>query len=547
MMIGSASIALRGPFRPDRMWLHLTALLALGMTTTRAVVGNGFVQDDLPLILRNETVHSLAQPTRFFTTPYWHDPFPSALYRPLATTGFALQWVGGNGAPRLFHLVSLLIYLGAGLAVLTLARSVLPPAGALIAAALFLVHPVHVEAVAPVVNQSELAVGLLLALGITIYIRERGRDGFRPGTVFTLFVLYFSAMLYKESALVFPALIVAAELTVVRGSRAALRPLVLALALAATFYLGARTLVLGGDLAGTFTADALAGLSFPQRILTMLAVVPTWARLLVWPAHLQADYSPAEIVAATHWGFAQAMGLTVALLAAGAVLGTRRRAPVIAFGLLWTAVGLLPVSNIVPTGIVLAERTLFLASIGIVIAAGGVLDLLIARTGWSGRGMALLLLSIVLALAVSRSRSRYHVWAEVTSLVTQTMVDAPKSYRAHLAYSRLMSDQGHREPALDHYRQAVIFAPGLYRSNWQLADRYRAEGLCRPAADLYERTLAVDPSQDRARIALLDCLFTLGRLADARRAAEEGLHLGADSATFHRALLQADSATTKRN
>ena len=107
----------------------------------------------------------------------------------------------------------------------------------------------------------------------------------------------------------------------------------------------------------------------------MLGVVPEWFRLFFWPEHLRADYSPHEIVGATHWGVAQTFG--AALLVAD-LLSSRGRAgaprPAVTFGILWTAIGMSLVSNVLfATGIVLAERTLFLATIGVVIAGGELL------------------------------------------------------------------------------------------------------------------------------------------------------------------------------
>ena len=67
-------------------------------------------------------------------------------------------------------------------------------------------------------------------------------------------------------------------------------------------------MVLGGDTKGSFTAEALGGLGVGGRALTMLTVVPEWFRLFLWPAHLRADYSPQEIVAATQWGMDQTFG-----------------------------------------------------------------------------------------------------------------------------------------------------------------------------------------------------------------------------------------------
>src|SRR5689334_15456983 len=101
--------------RLNREWATISlVLLGLGSTVTN--LGNRFSQDDMPVIEVNPVVHSIRDPASFFTQSYWPKPFPPALYRPLATTSFAVQWVLGGGHPWVFRAVSILLYLAGGLA-----------------------------------------------------------------------------------------------------------------------------------------------------------------------------------------------------------------------------------------------------------------------------------------------------------------------------------------------------------------------------------------------------------------------------------------------
>ncbi|HSE52656.1 MAG TPA: hypothetical protein VLB00_10755, partial [Gemmatimonadales bacterium] len=267
--------------RPRRpRWVAELALAALALAVTAPGFGNRFVQDELPLILRNERVHTLASPVGLFTTPYWHAPFPPALYRPLATTALAVQWKAGGGSPMVYRWLSAALLAGAAIAFFHLGTLLLPWAAALGAAALFAVHPVHVEAVALGVNQGELAVALLLCWATAWYIRARRGGGLRARDAAGILVLYMTAALFKENALILPGLLLVAELTVLREPRGNLRSFYLGCGLAFTLLIAARSLVLGGDTVGTFTAPSMIGAGPGGRALTMLGVVPHWARLL---------------------------------------------------------------------------------------------------------------------------------------------------------------------------------------------------------------------------------------------------------------------------
>ena len=219
------------------------SLMALCLASTVTNLGNRFAQDDMPVIERNPVVHSLAEPWTFFTQSYWPKPFAPALYRPLSSLSYALEWVVGGGHPWVFRVASILMYAAAGLAFYRLALLLLPPLAAWLAAAFFLIHPVHVEAVAVAVNQSEIMVGLLAALTVILYLRLRrttDRLHFRDGAA--LFGLSLVATLFKESGLMLVGLIVAAEITIVRDDEplaqrlARIRPLILVMLLGATTF-----------------------------------------------------------------------------------------------------------------------------------------------------------------------------------------------------------------------------------------------------------------------------------------------------------------------
>ncbi len=507
-------------------------LIGLCLASTLSGMGNQFAQDDIAVIRENPVVHTLANPASFFTESYWPKPFAPALYRPLATTGFAVQWALGDGSPVVFRVVSTLLYAAAGLAVFALAKTILPFGAAWLVAAFFMVHPVHVEAVAVAVNQSELVVGWFAALTILLYLRLRQEHRLRFVDGLALFSLYLAATLFKESGLVIIGLIVAAELTLVRDPRplrarlGEIRPLVLVMLLGATMFFAIRTFALGGDLVGTFTAEALEGLTMGGRAMTMVTVVPHWFRLLLWPAHLQADYSPREIEAALSWDAEHTQGALLLVLALGLAVICWKRFPVVTFGLMWTAIGIFPVSNVlVPTGIVLAERTLFLPSIGMMLVVGG---LAAPAIEWLRRAKrpiqvaSLIAVGAVLVMGTTRSLSRHLVWKNHFNLWYQTAIDAPLSFRAHHALAQLLVNAGAHEWAEQEYRLTVALYPKQWGASFEFADKLRIAGQCEEAATLYSRALVIQPEHDVGRASLIACLLYLGRYQEARDEAREG-------------------------
>src|SRR6186713_898990 len=148
-----AARVISGPF-PYRPMLtptqrpHLTlyaAVAALAIAASATGLRNGFALDDLALIAGNARVHSLHGWWRLFLQPYWPPQFGASLYRPIVTLGYAVQWTVGGGAPWVFHVTSVVLYAAAAVLVLALFLLLLPRSAAFVGAALFAVHPVHVE------------------------------------------------------------------------------------------------------------------------------------------------------------------------------------------------------------------------------------------------------------------------------------------------------------------------------------------------------------------------------------------------------------------
>ncbi len=126
----------------------LVAALAIG-ASIRGIF-NDFVYDDIPIIQDNVRVHQFdfAHVREIFANAYWPPPFVEQLYRPLTLVGLAAQYAVGGGSPMVFRLVSYVLYAATAVLVYRLATRVLDPWPSLGIAALFAVHPVHVEAVA---------------------------------------------------------------------------------------------------------------------------------------------------------------------------------------------------------------------------------------------------------------------------------------------------------------------------------------------------------------------------------------------------------------
>jgi protein O-mannosyl-transferase len=543
--------------RRDRLAPAAVALLALAATVTS--IGHDFTFDDIYVVRNNDRVHALGNIWKLFGQTYWPPQLGGDGYRPLVMTLFTLQHVAGGGAPWVLHLGNILLAMATALAVYWCARAVLPRGGAWVAAALFAVHPVHVEVTGNLVGQSELLVALFLSLAIGHYIRVRRRGLLGPRDAAIVLGLFALGLLSKEHAIVLPALLVAAEATVIRDrhwklfaaeSRDA-RLLALSFGLVIAVYLYVRSIV-QTDLAGfvPFPVFRFLKMTAFDRIAMMMTEIPRVAQLLVFPTRLSGDYSPGEVVIPQGLELVELPGVIICAGVLALAIVLRKRAPVASFGLWWVMLSYLPVSNLlIPAGFITAERTLFFPSVGVVLIAGSLFEWLRAQPRVAPRRAALVTVAALVTLGLARSIDRQRVWKNNDVFFDQLVRDVPKSYRAHFLRGRQVGGAHTklRETELE-YKRAIRLFPYDLSMTLVIASDYQRAGMCEPAVALLRWSYSVEPDITDGRFQYVDCLAKMGLWQESREAALEGLrYVGvSQSKGLRRQVASADSALGRR-
>jgi tetratricopeptide (TPR) repeat protein len=235
------------------------------------------------------------------------------------------------------------------------------------------------------------------------------------------------------------------------------------------------------------------------------------------------DYSPGEFIPSSHLGGVEAMGAALVLGALTLLWIARRRAPVVAFGVAWLLIAFLPVSNVmVPTGILIAERTLFLPSIGFAIVVAGGADLVVntARaTPLVQRALATACALLILLGAV-RSGIRQLDWRDTASVRLAMVRDSPRSWRAQAAQGASLFDAGLASRGIEAYEEALKWAPQPWSVRNELAQRLHGTGNDSAAVDQLRASLSEQPGQRAATAQLVVALLAMGQYAFASRIAD---------------------------
>jgi tetratricopeptide (TPR) repeat protein len=278
----------------------------------------------------------------------------------------------------------------------------------------------------------------------------------------------------------------------------------------------------------------------------MLGVIPEYARLLVWPARLFADYSPRQLMVYPGPDVSQVTGVALLLGAVILFVISVRRAPVVAFGAAWFALFIAPVSNVLlATGILVAERTLYLPSVGAVMALAAGVGLLSARLRADRSPLARLvplLCAVLIALGVVRSSTRNAFWHDSVSAFRTMVDDAPLNFKAHYAWGgQLFELRKARDGELE-WRIAIALNPGYHGVYMDLAHRYREAHLCPAALPLYRQALAVEPDLPLAQVSIAACQLEMAQYRAARTTGRVAIADGLFKKAFRYIIDRADSA-----
>lgn len=464
-----------------RLALVFAAAVAMYLPTARF----GFVQDDRAIIAANPAAHSVPAALRAFDDPYWPPPSQGGLYRPLTILGYAVDWTLSGGSAGWLHVMNALWHgVACVLVVLVLSRW-LPELGAVAAGLVFALHPVHVEGAASLVSRAELfaAVGMFAA----VLAARRGRWA---GAV----LCAAAAMLSKEHGVVTGVLILLDDWLQRPEARRYPLGLYAALAVLTAGYLW--VWVNTGREATADVAPPFLGAGTQERLAVALPATLRAARLLMWPVDLSADYNPQVIPVQAGLSVPSLGGALVVLGVPVLAWYCRRRAPAAAFMLLVAAAAYLPTSNLLfASGIVLAERNLYVPVVAVAAGVGYGVAQVAAR--WDRRRAGAVLAVLALALAV-RSYLRLPAWRDNQSLLLTLLREHPESYRAHASAAAVLAGMGDTAGA----RREYALADALYAGDPHLDGAHAffllGVGDTAAAAPLAERARRVLPRQRMA-------------------------------------------------
>jgi hypothetical protein len=384
---------------------------------------NAYVSEN-PRVLGGPTAGNIVWALTTFHASNWHP----------------LTWISHMIDARLFgrragghHAVSVLVHLANGtllfLLLTRLTGATLPSAAV---AALFAVHPLHVESVAWIAERKDLLSTFFWLLAALAWLRHLRRPGPRP--LAAALALYAAALLSKAMPVTFPVVLLLFDWWPLGRLRRPGLPARKLLVEKIPFFLMAAassliTLVAQG---GSSSVVSFERLPLGQRALNAILSATAYLRQMIWPGGLQFYYPyPRGALAAG----ALAAGLLLAVVTVGVALAARRR-PYLATGWFLYLGTLVPVSGLVQVGLMSrADRYTYLPLTGVfIMGAWACRDLLRRRPRLRVASLALSATAVGLLGLAARQQVTH--WRDDTALFTHTLEVNPDNWFAPQAPRR---------------------------------------------------------------------------------------------------------------
>ncbi|XP_061402131.1 protein O-mannosyl-transferase TMTC4-like, partial [Musca vetustissima] len=480
----------------DSMFIQILALVILCYLCYGSSLNGSFVFDDTVAIKQNKAIAKTpTNYTAIFISDFWGAPITSEdshkSYRPLTSLLFHWEWIKWQMQPKHMKAINLVIHIFNSVLILLVLRefkfqesplnSKSVERVAFIAAILFSIHPIHTEAVSGIVSRADLMFCLMYLM---------------------FSCLTFVGVLFKESAITIPLACVFLSYVLKGYHTLDCKQQIKSIFSLENIFFAFTTLIIAvfrlwiaGFTSPTFRnadnpvahADSLKTRIFSQNYLYFYNL-----KILVDPSELCFDWSFGCIRLIENIKDVRLiLILVIYVLFMIVLLNYKENCPTfVACGLM--IIPFLPASGIIKVGFVIAERVLYVPSIGFCyLVAYGLVCLYDCEHFHKHLHVGF---GIVIVIFIMRCRQRSAEWLTEEKLFSSALDVCPNNAKVHYNIARLATDMHNYPKAFEHYHKAIELSPDYDAALMNLGNLYRDQGDLTKAEKYLLSALEITPT-----------------------------------------------------
>jgi len=415
------------------------------------------------------------------------------------------------------HLTNLLFHAtNTILLFLILAQMTNRPWPSLATAALFAVHPLHVESVAWVSERKDLLSTFCCLLAIGAYTQYVKKPTIVRYTALT--ILYALALMAKPMAVTFPFVLLLLDYWPLRRMTTSgtlpITRLGRLVAEKTPLFIVSFAICIVTYAVQKHSGSIITGETIPLRARLSNAPIAYifYLAKMFFPKNLAVYYPhPLEVRP-----LGQVIGaLALLFLVTALVLYTRKKQPYLLIGWLWYLGALIPVIQIIQVGrAAYADRYTYIPLIGIFIMISFLMADL-AKTNTKRRKTIITAAACALLALTTAAAIQTHYWRDSLTLFTHAIKVAPQDPVAHTNLGLALANTGHTQEAIEHYNTALQIEPAYTIARNNLGILLENQGRYNEALEAYRETLRYDPHYLDAHNNLGAALLSRGHIEEA--------------------------------
>lgn len=373
-------------------------------------------------------------------------------------------------------------------------------------AAIFAIHPLHVESVAWIAERKDVLSALFFMLTLAAYARFVRERSF--GRYLTVAILFALGLMSKPMLVTVPFVLLLLDCWPLNRAE---RWLKLIVEKAPLFVLSAASCA-ATVLAQKQATGSADELPFLWRIENALVTCVTYIWQMLWPAKLAVFYPHPENQLPV-WQIFLAAVLLVGI--SFIALALRKRHPYVFTGWFWYLIMLLPVIGIMQVGLQgHADRYTYLPQIGLYLVVTWAIADLTAR--WRHQAAALTCAggAVIIALGLSAWKQTGY-WKDSETLWRHALAVTLTNDVAHAGLGGVLLGRGRVDEAIENFQEALRIRPGNAEAHSSLAQALMQKGNAAGAISHWETAVELQPEDVAARDSLGAALIEQGRLSQA--------------------------------
>ncbi len=469
--------------------LMFLAVFALCFLIYGNSIKGGFVFDDTAVVDKRGDLKDIGNFFNLFVSPYHQNTPNSGLYRPLTMATYSLNYAISGASPSWFHVVNILIHALNCLLLFWLVDTLFNNKRLSYASmVLFLVHPIHTEAVASIVGRAELLSFFWSFVTIYFFIKRKN---------ILSAVSFLLALWSKESAIMVIPVIFYIDWSNLGNNLLRTAKRMLNYAIPLVIYFIFRFVALGKyfikDDITTAVENPLKFVSYPERIATAFKILFLYVQKLFWPVSLSADYSFNVIkVVGKIWQSPASIGglLLFAICIWGLFYFGKKRSPLGLAAMLFLAPYILISNLILPIGTIMGERLIYFSSAGFVLLAS-YFFVEIEKLGVNWRRIATGIFTIFVLFLSARTVARNIDWLTNESLFKSALAESSDGLITHTSLAAIHIQKKEWDEAEKELAAAQLIYPNNSHELNLLGILADHRGDLKDAEDLYKRSIAI--------------------------------------------------------